>query len=115
MSPAVLNDLLPLASGNRDHVAQIRTQGRPIHELVHNENMICVGRGFDWLHLPNRALIIGPYGTIDRTWRDAIKVAGDIVYNNFTHNPELKKGGALLIAGAPYTGIGERGLAIQKA
>jgi len=111
----MLNDLLPLALGNRAHVASERTQTRPNIELVHNENIICVGRGFDWLHLPNRALIIGPYGHFDNTWREAVVVAGNIVLDNFRKNEALSRDGALLLVSAPYTHMQERGLAIAKA
>ena len=27
----------------------------------HQEQVLAVGRGFDWLHIPNKALIVGPY------------------------------------------------------
>ena len=37
----------------------------PCVQLEHNEVVIAVGRGFDWLHLPNKALIIGPF---DHSW-----------------------------------------------
>jgi Carboxysome Shell Carbonic Anhydrase len=111
----MLHDLLPLALGNRDHIAHLRTQKRPVTELVHNENIICVGRGFDWLHLPNRALIIGPYGHIDKTWREAIVVAGNIVLDNYKNNETLQNTGSLLLISAPYTDMNERGIAVAKA
>jgi len=115
-SKQMLDDILPLALGNRAHVKSIKLAGgRPPSELVHGENIICVGRGFDWLHLPNRALIIGPYEYYDHTWRDAIAIAGKIVLNNFENNPELKKGGALLISSAPYRDLDEKGIAMMKA
>lgn len=115
MQREVLADLLPLALGNRDHVTQIRRQGRPIAELVHGENIICVGRGFDWLHLPNRALIIGPYGDAERTWRDAVRVASNIVLDNLKERRVPKASGALLLVSAPYADLNERGLALAKA
>lgn len=114
MSDRVLADILPLALGNRDHVARIRREGRPVAELVHGENIICVGRGFDWLHMPNRALIIGPYGDSERTWRDAVKVAGNIVLNNFKEKHVPKAHGTLLLVSAPYSDAKERELAIAK-
>lgn len=110
----MLNDLLPLALGNRDHVARIRREGRPVTEIVHGENIICVGRGFDWLHMPNRALIIGPYGDAESTWRDAVRVAGNIVLDNFKKKRVPKAHGALLLVAAPYSDMKERELAIAK-
>lgn len=110
----VLMDLLPLALGNRDHVAKIHREGRPITELVHGENIIAVGRGFDWLHMPNRSLIIGPYGDAHQTWRDAVRVAGNIVLENFQEKRVPKAHGSLLLVSAPYTDLNERGPAIAK-
>jgi hypothetical protein len=28
---------------------------------IPQEQVLAVGRGFDWLHIPNKALIVGPY------------------------------------------------------
>jgi len=109
----MVNDLLPLILGNRTHIE--KTKDRPVTELVHNENIICVGRGFDWLHLPNRALIIGPYGYTDTSWHKAIEVAGTIVRNNFKNSEKLRDSGALLLVSASYKDVGERGIAITKA
>jgi len=36
--------------------------------------VIAVGRGFDWLHLPNKALIIGPF---DHSWTTTVGRAGE--------------------------------------
>ena len=57
-------DLLPLLRGNLERIAQVREQARRqerMLEVEHREWMICLGRGFDFLHTPNLALIIGPY------------------------------------------------------
>jgi len=116
ISEQMLNDLLPLAYGDRAHVRTLKLAGaRPHSELVHGEDIICVGRGFDWLHLPNRALIIGPYKYYDHTWKDAIAIAGNIVRGNFESNPNLKKGGALLIISAPYRNLEEKGIAMTQS
>lgn len=108
----ILRDLVPIAIGNRDHVRKIRSQKRPVAELVHGENIICVGRGFGWLHLPNKALIIGPY---DHAWGEAVKVAGDIVSSNIGEGRVSASDGTLLLILAPYWGLEERGLAEEKA
>jgi hypothetical protein len=57
----MLEDLLPLALGNIEHIKQIKLSNRPVVESEHLEWMVGLGRGFDWLHEPNVALIIGPY------------------------------------------------------
>lgn len=108
----ILNDLLPIALGNRDHVRDIRLQKRPIAELVHGENIICVGRGFGWLHIPNKALIIGPY---DYAWGDAVQVAGKIVSTNISDGRVPKEDGALLLVVSPYWSLEESGLAKEKS
>lgn len=112
MQKEMLHDLLPIALGNRDHVRMIRSQKRPVTELVHGENIICVGRGFGWLHLPNKALIIGPY---DHAWGEAVKVAGRIVSSNIKHGRVPASDGALLLISAPYWGLEERRAAEEKA
>lgn len=53
-------DLLPLVQGNIRHVAEVRGTAREL-DIEHREWGLCLGRGFDWLHMPNQELIIGPY------------------------------------------------------
>ena len=60
MPQQMLADLARLAAGNLEHVAEVRHADRQL-DIEHREWMICVGRGFDFLHAPNLALIIGPY------------------------------------------------------
>jgi hypothetical protein len=46
-------DLLPLLHGNLEHIAQVREQARRRERMLdveHREWMICLGRGFDFLH-----------------------------------------------------------------
>jgi hypothetical protein len=59
MPDQMRQDLLPLVRGNIAHVAEIKQANRELN-IEHREWMICIGRGFDWLHMPNLALIIGP-------------------------------------------------------
>jgi len=97
MLEQTLNDLLPLVVGNQKHVAKIREAKRPPIELQHREQIIAVGRGFDWLHLPNHALIVGPY---DHLWPDAVVTAGNIVLDNINSGRVAKEQGALLLVSA---------------
>ena len=60
MPEQIRQDILPLLLGNMAHVAQIRQTQRALN-IEHREWMICLGRGFDFMHTPNLALIIGPY------------------------------------------------------
>jgi len=61
MKEEVMNDLLPLIQGNIAHIKEIKESGRKPIDMQHREWILGVGRGFDWLHEPNTALIIGPY------------------------------------------------------
>lgn len=61
MHTCILQDLLPLVSGNLAHIKQVRESERPIINMEHREWILALGRGFDWLHSPNTALIIGPW------------------------------------------------------
>ncbi|HUO49960.1 MAG TPA: hypothetical protein VMU25_00045 [Candidatus Paceibacterota bacterium] len=94
MFPEVRRDLLPLILGNIEHVREVRSSHRQPIELDHAEQIIAVGRGFDWLHLPNRALIVGPY---DHDWPSAVVTAGGIVLNNLKSGRISERDGALLL------------------
>lgn len=89
-----LEDLLPLVLGNQAHITAIQAANRTPIELDHREQIIAVGRGFDWLHLPNRALIIGPY---DHDWPSAVATAGGIVLDNIQKGRVPAEEGALLL------------------
>lgn len=97
MRPRTLKDLLPLVLGNQAHMRKIRMANRPPIDLDHREQIIAVGRGFDWLHLPNRALIVGPY---DHDWPSAVATAGGIVLSNIRDGRVRREEGALLLVSA---------------
>ncbi len=105
MPERVREDLLPLLYGNLDHVAQLReeTKRAPrVLDIQHREWMICLGRGFDFLHTPNLALIIGPYSpNLD----DPIRKAAGIIESNMKAG-RIPDDGFLLLASVPYTEIG---------
>ncbi|WP_092998897.1 carboxysome shell carbonic anhydrase domain-containg protein [Thiohalomonas denitrificans] len=94
-------DLLPLIEGNMDRIAEVRTAGRTL-DIEHREWMICVGRGFDFLHMPNLALIIGPYSP---DLADPIRKAAGIIESNMRAG-RIPDDGFLLLASAPYRDIG---------
>jgi hypothetical protein len=74
--------------------------------------MICVGRGFDFLHIPNMALIIGPYSP---DLADPIRQAAGIIENNMRAG-RIPDDGFLLLASAPYVEIGvDRARAVLKS
>lgn len=61
MPGEIRRDFLPLVRGNIAHIAEVRARQRPIVEVEHREWILALGRGFDWLHSPNTALIVGPW------------------------------------------------------
>ncbi len=112
MPDQIIDGLTALVLGNQKYVRDIRAHKRPVKDLEHKEQIIAVGRGFDWLHLPNRALIIGPY---DPRWEDAVATAGNIVLSNMKTKRIPEKEGALLLVSAPYRSVGaDQGVAIEK-
>jgi hypothetical protein len=98
-------DLLPLLYGNLERIDTVRAQiARHERQLdfEHREWMICLGRGFDFLHTPNVALIIGPYSpNLD----EPIKTAASIIQANMAAG-RIPDDGFLLLASAPYDEIG---------
>ena len=105
MPPQMRADLLPLLLGNLENIARVREQARRHErqlEIEHREWMICVGRGFDFLHTPNQALIIGPYSpNLDVP----IGKAGGIIQSNM-RGGRIPDDGFLLLASVPYMEIG---------
>ena len=111
MSRQMREDLLPLLRGNLERIAQVRGLNRTL-DIEHREWMICVGRGFDFLHTPNLALIIGPYSP---NLEDPIRKAGGIIRNNM-RSGRIPADGFLLLASAPYEELGvDRARAVLKA
>jgi hypothetical protein len=111
MAERVRADLLPLLLGNLDHIAEMRRTTRAL-DIEHREWMICVGRGFDWLHMPNLALIIGPYSP---DLADPIRKAAGIIESNMRAG-RIPDDGFLLLASSPYEEIGvDRARAVLKA
>jgi len=98
-------DLLPLLRGNLEHIAQVRDQAKRQErtlDIQHREWMICLGRGFDFLHTPNIALIIGPYSP---DLADPLRKAAAIIDGNMKAG-RIPDDGFLLLASVPYDEIG---------
>jgi Carboxysome Shell Carbonic Anhydrase, catalytic domain len=104
-------DLLPLLAGNMFHIAGLRQERRML-TIEHREWMICLGRGFDFLHTPNLALIIGPYSP---DLADPIRKAAAIIEKNMAEG-RIPGDGFLLLASVPYDEIGvDRARAVMKS
>ena len=101
MPDQMRQDLLPLVRGNISHIAEIKQSNRELN-IEHREWMICIGRGFDWLHMPNQALIIGPYSP---DLADPIRKAASIIEANMRVG-RIPDDGFLLLAETPYHEVG---------
>ncbi len=105
-------DLLPLLLGNLAHIAAVRAQ--PARELAieHREWVICLGRGFDFLHTPNLALIIGPYSP---DLAQPIRTAASIIQSNMQAG-RIPADGFLLLTSMPYEnhGVERAGAALRS-
>lgn len=101
MPQRVQQDLLPMLLGNVAHIEVLRQTERRL-DIDHREWIIFVGRGFDWLHLPNQALIIGPYSPdLDHP----IRQAAGIIRANMKAG-RIPDDGFLLMSSVPYEEIG---------
>jgi hypothetical protein len=111
MSEQMRCDLLPLLHGNLAHLRAIRASQRP-PEVEHREWVLCVGRGFDVLHMPNHALIVGPYSPrLDQS----IDTAAGIIQSNMRAG-RIPDDGFLLLASVPFEETGpDRARAELKA
>ncbi len=95
----------------------VKTRSRRVrHErwldIEHREWVICVGRGFDFLHTPNLALIIGPYSP---DLADPLRKAAGIIQGNMEAG-RIPSDGFLLLASVLYGEIGvDRARAEMKA
>lgn len=108
-------DLLPLLRGNLAHIAEVRARaaaGQRELAIEHREWVICLGRGFDFLHTPNLALIVGPYSP---DLAHPIRTAAHIIQSNMDQG-RIPDDGFLLLASVPYEQLGvERARAELKA
>ena len=101
MPNQIRHDLEPIMLGNVDHIVEVRKMERKL-DVSHREWMICVGRGFDFLHMPNLALIIGPYSP---DLAGPIRQAAGIINGNM-RSGRIPDDGFLLLASVPYAEIG---------
>ncbi|HMN19053.1 MAG TPA: carboxysome shell carbonic anhydrase [Candidatus Moranbacteria bacterium] len=110
MPERVVEDLLPLVAGNIGHIAKIKGQ-KPLSELEHGEWVLAVGKGFDWLHTPNMALIVGPY---DPNIGEPIKTAASIIKGNLEAG-RIERNGFVILSSAICADAYERLRAIERS
>jgi len=112
MPQQVRNDLVPLLRGNLAHIRKLHREPPRTLDIQHREWMICVGRGFDFMHTPNMGLIIGPYSP---DLAQPIYKAASIIEANMKHG-RVPDDGFLLLASSPFEEHGvDRARATLKA
>jgi hypothetical protein len=101
---------MPLVTGNIKHVQEVKKANRGIIETEHKEWIIGLGSGFDWLHAPNTALIIGPWSPrfdID------IQRALTIVRRNMQAG-RIANDGFVLMVSSEYDKVAQKNIRIEK-
>lgn len=101
LKPAMVKDILPLVKGNLEHIREMKENDLRI-SVEHTEWILCLGRGFDFLHIPNLALIIGPYSP-DLT--SPIVKAASIIQSNM-ESGRISSDGFLLLTSSAYWQVG---------
>lgn len=109
MPEVIAADFLPLIEGNAQHIKEIQGK-KPETQLEHGEWVLAVGKGFDWLHTPNMALIVGPY---DPNIGEPIKTAASIIKSNMEAG-RIKKG-FVVLSSAIYSDAGEKNRAKERS
>lgn len=111
----IRRDLIPLLEGNLRHLHEMRASqeaGQRELEVDHREWIIGIGRGFDWLHTPNQALLIGPYSP---NLAQPIRTAARIISENMSSG-RVSPDGFLLWSCVPYELPGtDRAKAVLRA
>ncbi len=114
MPERIVSDFLPIIKGNLNQLGE-KKEHKEEAQLVHGEWVLAVGKGFDWLHTPNLALIVGPY---DPNIGEPIKTAAGIIKANWEFG-RIEKG-IVVLASAVYadaadkTKTQERAIFMQK-
>lgn len=112
MDMCVRRDLLPLMQGNIAHIKEIKEKGRDLTDMKHKEWLLLVGGAADWLHVPNTALIVGPY---DPDLSKPIIKAIGIIENNMKSG-RINDDGFLVLSSVPFKEEGiDKNRAREKA
>ena len=99
MPAQIMRDFIPLVSGNIENIRETKATNRPAADTLHKEWVLAVGRGFDWLHEANTAIIVGPF---DPELRLPIATAARLLLSNLNEGRIPKEDGVVLMSSAPY-------------
>ncbi|MEK7131474.1 MAG: hypothetical protein AAB797_01920 [Patescibacteria group bacterium] len=110
MPEQMRTDVASLLFGNVQHIAKVRKEGRRLKEFKHNERVLAIGQGFDWLRNENLALIIGP---CDPVLDQPIVTAATIIHRNWKEK-RIPQGGVLLVS-TPFRKWEDRHGAVEQS
>lgn len=110
MPEQVRADVANLLFGNIKRVGKVRAEKRRLNEFKHNERVLAIGQGFDWLRNDNFALIIGP---CDPVLDQPIVTAATIIQRNWKEK-RIPKGGVLLVS-TPFRKWEDRSGAVEQS
>jgi hypothetical protein len=96
MLPETVDDLLPFLVGNAACVAEMTARHLAPQDIQHNERIIAIGQGFDWMAQENIALIINDS---DPNLAESVRVAATLVEKNLASLPEDQ---ATIFVNVPY-------------
>lgn len=114
MKEQMVNDLLPLLVGNIEHVKDVQKGKRTTLEASHGEQIMGIGCGLDWLHLHNKALLIGPFSL---RFRKPLSEAAGVLLDNLNSGRIPKEDGVVVLISAVYRDEygTEKNMASEKA
>jgi len=112
-SPQVVKDLAHLLYGNALHVQEKITKNGKKHVIVnHQEQVVCLGSGFDWLHLPNFALIVNP---VDPDFETPFATQLKVIRANLAEKRIPESEGVLVMISVSYRQLKDKRHSILKA
>lgn len=109
MPERIVLDFLPIIKGNLLQIGETKKH-KVEAQLVHGEWVLAVGKGFNWLHTPNLALIVGPY---DPNIGEPIKIAAGIIKSNW-ESGRIEKG-IVVLASAIYADAADKAKTQERA
>jgi len=114
MPEHILRDFIPLLAGNIEHIKEVKAANRAVADTLHREWVLALGRGFDWLHEHNTAIIVGPF---DPELHIPVATAARLLLGNLNEGRVPKEEGVVLMASAPYRELAgyDRPAAEEKA
>jgi len=114
MSKKMMEGFSPFVEGNIKHVKEVQAANRPLIDIVHREWVLAFGRGFDWFHEPNTAIIVG---TFDPELREPLATAARLLLDNLRSGRIPESDGVVVMSSAPFRRRAgyDRLAAIEKA